>query len=478
MKEIDNQEPVSSHKIQIPKERRGLALGRDELHLAEFPLAALSDRLRERKTLWFEDQIRDKRTGQTVRRKLTITGSAEYGLPTALDDDVILGLIQLTKFANNFTERSVGFSRYQLIELLGWQHDGKTYRRIEESLNRWVGVTLYYQNAWWDKANQSWVSEKFHILDNVTVYERDSSNRRRGRGPRLLSSFSWNKTIFQSFRSDNLKKLDLRLYFSLKLATSKRTYRFLDKRFYHRPHWQFDLRQFACEHVGLSRSYDNAQLRRKLQPAVEELERVGFLAPVSPKDRYACLRRGSWRVSFTRKVSAASGQPKQLPGADLIQDLTKRGVTLMTARKLVENHTPQKIQAKMQIFDELAGGRDRRVSRNPPGYLVRSIEDNYMFPKALPVRSSTVPQRRQAPSLPRIEQDQGPSKAEHAQIESYWNTLSEEQQAIISSEALAEAKPWVVKQYRRSAASNPNFAKNYLRIIVHEHIKRRRLVAA
>ena len=71
--------------------------GRDELNLAEFPLCALAHRLRpDQKTLHFEDRVWDELRRETITRQLTITGSAAYGLPTALDDEVLLGLIQLT----------------------------------------------------------------------------------------------------------------------------------------------------------------------------------------------------------------------------------------------------------------------------------------------------------------------------------------------------------------------------------------------
>jgi hypothetical protein len=60
----------------------------------------------------------------------------------ALDDEVILGLIQLSKL-QSFSNRKVNFTRYQLIKLLGWRDESKSYDRIEKSLNRWVGVTLY-----------------------------------------------------------------------------------------------------------------------------------------------------------------------------------------------------------------------------------------------------------------------------------------------------------------------------------------------
>src|SRR6185436_664625 len=140
---------------------------------------------------------------------LTITASDEHGLPTAPDDEVILGLIQLSKL-QHFADRKVHFTRYQLLQLLDWRDESKSYARLETSLNRWAGVTLYYQNAWWSKDEQCWVDEKFHILDNVTLYGLDRLKRSRqaARQPMLpLSSFRWNEVIFRSFQVGNLKSI-------------------------------------------------------------------------------------------------------------------------------------------------------------------------------------------------------------------------------------------------------------------------------
>src|ERR1051326_5963426 len=61
---------------------------RDELNFAEFPLAALSDSVPDgQKTLVFSDTIFDRSRNAPVTRKLTITASDEYGLPTASDDE-------------------------------------------------------------------------------------------------------------------------------------------------------------------------------------------------------------------------------------------------------------------------------------------------------------------------------------------------------------------------------------------------------
>src|SRR5580658_9977937 len=146
--------------------------GKDEMNLAEFPLCALSRRPRsDQKTLRFEDRLFDKGKGEWITRQLTITSSDAYGLPTALDDEVLLGLIQLTR-QRAFADRKVPFTRHELLRLLDWSDDSKNYRRLEESLNRWTGVTLYYQNAWWNRLRKCWVDEKFHVLDNVWLCHR------------------------------------------------------------------------------------------------------------------------------------------------------------------------------------------------------------------------------------------------------------------------------------------------------------------
>jgi len=235
--------------------------GRDELNLAEFPLTSLADRVpKNQKTLVFEDTIWDRQSGSPQTRRLTITASDRYGLPTALDDEVILGLVQLTR-QRKFSDRTVSFTRYELLELLGWRQEGKSYRRLDESLRRWLGVTLYYDKAWWDKAAQCWIDAAFHILDQITLS--------RGRGAtreRTKSTFTWNEVVFRSFEAGYLKQLDLGLYRSLKSSIAKRMFRFLDKRFYHRATWEFSLMAFAYEHIGMSRGYDVGQLKRRLMP--------------------------------------------------------------------------------------------------------------------------------------------------------------------------------------------------------------------
>ena len=257
-----------------------------------------------------------------------------------------------------------------------------------------------YENAWWDNQARSWVDEQFHVLDNVTLYDRErwrtsARTGKTGKGekpgskvdkpPLPLSSFRWNEVIFRSFQSGNLKQLDLEFYLKLRLPTTKRMYRFLDKRFYRRSRLDFDLRSLACEHIGLSRSYAPTELKRRLKPALEEMEQLGFLEPLSVEERYSYVKRGCWRIIFIRgrRATAESENPaaeeEQQP-AQLVEALKLRGVTCKTAQELVDTHPPTRIRTKIEVFDWLLQNEDKRVGKNPAGYLVASIRSDYQVP--------------------------------------------------------------------------------------------------
>lgn len=103
------------------------------------------------------------------------------------------------------------FSRYQLIKLLRWPVNGQSYDRIDQALNRWIGVTLYYQNAWRDRETNQWVDEKFHILERIKIYSQENERSRPkpdpGQGSFEFASsfFVWNDAVYRSFTSGNIK---------------------------------------------------------------------------------------------------------------------------------------------------------------------------------------------------------------------------------------------------------------------------------
>ncbi|MEJ7637344.1 MAG: plasmid replication initiator TrfA [Singulisphaera sp.] len=452
--------------------------GRDELNLAEFPITVLSDRVPKGcKTLVFEDEVYDQQAKEVVTRKLTITGSDAYGLPTAVDDEILVALIQLTKLANNFSAPEVHFTRYEIVRLLGWPDSGESYRRIEGSLRRWLGVSLYYDNAWWNKVAQSWVSEDFHILENVSILDKAAKRRLKARGQQelRLSSFTWNKVVFQSFQAENLKRLDTDTYFNLSSSVAKRMFRFLDKRFYHRRRWEFELREFAFEHIGLSRGYsDNGKIKEKLQPAIDELTEIGFLEPMSREERYAKVGRGQWRIALVQKAPpVVAERVRAAEPLELETSLVARGMTPATAAELVAAFPKDHIEPRIEAFDWLLDKKDKRVSKNPGGFLADSIRKSYTAPKGFESKAESKrrveaerEQRRQAEEARRRAeaQERAREEAEQARIRAYWEARSPSEQEALKAEALAETNPFILNLYKK------NRGAHYLKMILDTHI--------
>lgn len=411
-----------------PKDDRRAGQGasfRDELNFAEFPIASVSDRLPAgQKTLTFTDTIFDQSRNARVSRKLTISGSDNYGLPTALDDEVILALIQLTG-SGGFAAKKVHFTLYQLVQLLGWRDDGRSYKRLVESLKRWVGVTLEYDRAWWAKEERSWESENFHILEDVTIVDRERRARRKAAFPddenAAKSYFVWNEKVFASFLAGNLKQLNFEFFKSLDSSVAKRMFRFLDKRFYLRKHWEFDLRVFCCEHVGLARTNSNSELKRLLAAPVRELEGRGFLEPCDPAARFKEVRRGEWAVAFTLH-----------PGWQ-------------------------------------ANGPQAAADSPPPAPVVVPLDRSRA---ARPPAVATADRPRSAASTTVAPQSR-PEDTRRALLRGLWQGMGEEDRAALEAVAVERGTAYLIRQYHETRGRGGALFESVREILVFQELERR-----
>ena len=138
-------------------------------------------------------------------RRLTISGSDRYGLPTAKDDDVLLACIQISKL-DEFASPEVNFSRYEIIKLLRWKDETRNYERVSTSLRRWKGLSIYSDRAFYDHEEKSWVNRDFGVFDNLNIYRKEVQQRGSSPG---CSSFIWNEVMYRSFQAGYLKRTRL-----------------------------------------------------------------------------------------------------------------------------------------------------------------------------------------------------------------------------------------------------------------------------
>jgi hypothetical protein len=459
---------------------------RDEMNFAEFPISSVSDTIPTgQKTLVFQDRIFDRGKQAQTTRTLTVSGSEMFGLPTALDDEVLLGLIQLSH-ARRFEDKKVYFTRYQLIRLLDWRNESKSYERISESLSRWLGVTLYYDKAWWSKEENCWVDEKFHILDNVTILDRErrySRMRSAEQDPTAgYSSFVWNDVVFSSFKAGYIKQLDFSLYKSLSSPVAKRIYRFLDKRFYHRDSLRFKLKDFAFDHVGLSRRYHNGEIKRRLIPAIEELERAQFLQPLSASERFVSISRGEWEINLIKRGadvgSLAPEAEKNVAAHDrssVLDALRSRGVSTGVAKQLVAQFSETTIKEKVSLHDELCARDDSRISKNSAGFLVSSIKNDFPLapkPKATAGRGPETTSRIITYVAP-PPREPSPAEAEREmEYERVLSSLDEEGRRELEERAIENASGFMVRNYMQRRAQGGPLFEAVRKILLSEEIVR------
>lgn len=374
-------------------------IARDEMNLAEFPLTVLSTRVNNSvKTLEFKDSIRGK-NGELIEREWVITGADKFGLPTATDDDVILGLICLTMM-QGFRERKVYFSRYELLKILQWTTEGRSYSRLSKSLDRLSGVRIRATNAFFDNSAKGFQTCNFGVIDAYEICDT--------RGSKDKSYFIWSEMLFDSFKSGFIKKLDLDFYFSLKSAVSRRLYRYLDKHFYYRGSVEKPLLTLAFEKLGLSRSYQYvSSIKQQLEPAAEELKERGFLERFEFEGRgattivrfvhnpYFSSKRTKPSSQLDAVSSRASSEPVDLRKKRLATKLETNGLTAFQAKRLLQAKSPLELEATEQVvsdFETLKASGGTKGFSNPVGFLYRAVQNSESFtvPKKSLVRA--VPQ--------------------------------------------------------------------------------------
>ena len=375
------------------KRDNGQVDSRDEMNLAEIPIASLSRRAGPGvKTLTFVDTINMQ--GEQRKRTVTITGSDKWGLPTAKDEDVVTGLLLLS-YEQGFTSPKVQFTVYNFIQKLCWPYSGQSYKRIKEALGRLVGVTIE-TDGWWDNKAKAYRTKFFHIIDQITIAEpKDES---------ALSEFTWSETIFASIQANNLKYLNFGLLQGFKSQIAKRLYRILDKRFYKTNHARYNMFELCHEKIGLSRKLQyRSNLIQKLTPAITELKTIGFLekikfigddvifycgernnqiisdnTKIGIESKAQTKKNNDTKIELQNEISVDPSDPKEL----LSNELVKRGVDRRWASNYVHSAIGEslvKTADLIEYFDQIVR-TDKTKVKFPGGFLRTMLEEEWALP--------------------------------------------------------------------------------------------------
>src|SRR5918911_3432512 len=253
-------------------------LVRVEANLEEYPLFAVKARNRNENQLVFERRRQGENETELVQR-WEVEPPAKLGMPGPFDQDIYLAVLQLLEMRGGMPRNGeLDFSLYELRDILGWSTSGNTYEKIRQSLRRISSTTLTSENAFYNKAEERFLSDTFQI------WSVHFSRTRRGKSTRERHTLRFHPIFIRNYMAQYLKGLDPGFYWSLPSPLAKRLYRLIDHQRDGTLTWQTDLSSLR-QQVPLSNYSYPSEIKRVLQTAHEELRERGFLSSVSYEGR-------------------------------------------------------------------------------------------------------------------------------------------------------------------------------------------------
>ena len=354
-------------------ERNQDPIGRDELTLIElaFTPVGTRDGRDEISTSWVGTTAQGKQ--KEFFKEVT---AGKYGLPGYMAEEVLIALMWVAS-RSGFSSDTVRTNPTELLKLMGRSTSGKDYQNLQNALDQLTSVYIK-TNALWDTETKSYVESGFHIINQYKLATKPKSGKK-------LLTVSWNKDLFKIFRRQRFKRIDVQFYYSLRGATSKRLYRWLDKHLRRSGRAEIDVLHLA--HVKLEISPNKkyvSQVMQALEPALNELAEREYCAWSKEESG----TDSGWKLVFTKQKLAgldAEGDapPEQDEQEDLTQDLISRGVTEGVARELVAEHSSAQIARQLRHYDY---ERSRGRAPASPGWLRRAIEEDFGLPDELTSR--------------------------------------------------------------------------------------------
>jgi len=313
--------------------------GRDEMNLAVLPIALLG-RNDTRETIEYYGTFHDGEKQQTM--VWTVSGASNVGLPSEFAERVLVALLYIGA-QNDYADRRMEFTPYQILTILGHTINGRNYKAVEMALNQLAGVLITSDKAWIEKkkdGSQKRVTTKrgFHIIDEYYLhYEEDNEDKEAD------SSFIvWGSRIWRNLQAGYIRRLDIDFYYAIDHPLARRLYRFLDKMTHYKPTTPYAIDVFdLANKLGLAQYEYVSQVKRLLSAAADKLVESKYLT------RYEFFKIGKYtRIRFYRYCPPLQMElfgntdetNKKTDEPDLLAELWATIVEY-----LPDDHTPKKL---------------------------------------------------------------------------------------------------------------------------------------
>jgi hypothetical protein len=403
--------------------------GKDELNLIEHPFASMWDKEANDAVIHYEWEARHPVTGKMVQASWRVEGSPTMGLPKPSDERVYLVLLELTREAH-FQNQIINFTRYDLVQRLGWADTERSYKMLYAAFERLKAVSITARNAFWEPRVKSFRNVGFSIIDNFDII-----NEKPGRKPKNqdqvelpVSYFRWNDVMFQSFQAGYMRTLDLGLALSLKGDIALRLYRYLDKKAYDgRSRFEIELGSLCERHLGMRPARFPSKHKERLKGAHEELMARGVLAGVSyepmktKKAEKVCYSFPSKTPALPADESDATADeaaPAATATPELLQQMLDLKISPDVARDLLASTPAEALQLQLDCLQD-------RKAQDPAAVFVKAVREGWEPPQKYFERVEAAERAKKAKAVAEAQKSEKAAQEAKKRQE----TASQEQQA-------------------------------------------------
>jgi hypothetical protein len=306
----------------------------------------------------------------------------------------------------------LGSLRY-IASVMGiYMDSGKNYQDIQRAFKNIVKASIEAEGTFQlkDSKTKQYIQDTFHLYDRV-IFKGEKLPDGSIADSVYLMLGSW---YLQNINNNYVVPLDWRFYNRLTGAITTRMYEYLSIYFYaalERAAQYHDVRYSQiCSYFPLTRQYPLWKARKQLKHAHESLAQMGYFAKVEwfetndaedwvlrywiglrAREEYERNKKEIRQFGVTmtkavpipeqrRRIRPLEGTQRAGKAPNSVEELVARGLTAKVAKKLRESHSEAYIAHKIEVFDFLMEQESGMVTKNPAGFLRKSIEDDYADP--------------------------------------------------------------------------------------------------
>ena len=206
--------------------------------------------------IWHVD-FKSNEEGKIFRDIEGYTYRAGYKVPTYID--VIFLYYFMLVLQNKDWKNEIKTSKYNVLKNCGLSRSVYYMKRLEDSLERWINVTLKFQGTFYD--NKEYKSLNFNIINDWYIDEKDK---------KIFIEFNkfWIKKVKES---QYFKILNFNELFKLRNPIATRLYEILIKTFQNRDTWEIDAHKLAKK-ITLNKKY-YSHIKQRIKTALNKINK-------------------------------------------------------------------------------------------------------------------------------------------------------------------------------------------------------------